>query len=181
MALDKIINESDLNLLKEIAGERFADVEKMFATDYIPYSRFEDVNGKKKALEEEKKQLETKVNELTTTYTDTENKLKEKEAAINEIKTKFTSRLVDAKIKENLINSGVKHPELLTAQIDKSALEYDEEVNEIKNIDEVVKSLQEKYSDMFNAEPKFKDNIKPQKNNQNDAIKVNKVERYFKI
>ena len=52
MALDKIINESDLATLKEIAGERFNDVEKMFSIYYIPYSRFEEVNSKKKALEE---------------------------------------------------------------------------------------------------------------------------------
>lgn len=181
MALDKIINESDLATLKEIAGERFEDVEKMFSIDYIPYSRFEEVNGKKKTLEEEKTNLEKQFNELTTTYTATETKLKEQETAINELKTKFTSRLVDAKIKENLLNAGVKHPELLTAQIDKNTLEYDEDANEIKNIDEVVKTLQEKYSDMFNSEGKFKDNIKPQKNNQNDTIKIDKVERYFKI
>ena len=181
MALDKIINESDLATLKEIAGERFNDVEKMFSIDYIPYSRFEEVNGKKKALEEEKINLEKQVNELTTAHTADETKLKEHETAINELKSKFTSRLIDAKIKENLLNAGVKHPELLTSQIDKSTLEYDEDSNEIKNIDEVVKTLQDKYSDMFNSESKFKDNIKPQKNNTNDTIKIDKVERYFKI
>ena len=131
--------------------------------------------------EEEKINLEKQVNELTTAHTADETKLKEHETAINELTSKFTSRLIDAKIKENLLSAGVKHPELLTSQIDKSTLEYDEESNEIKNIDEVVKTLQDKYSDMFNSESKFKDKVKPQKNNTNDAIKIDKVERYFNI
>jgi chromosome segregation ATPase len=181
MALNKIINESDLATLKEIAGERFEDVEKMFSVDYIPYSRFEEVNSRKKALEDEKQNLEKQFNELTTAHTANETKLKEHETTINELKTKFAARMVDAKIKENLVGAGVKHPELLMAQIDKTSLEYDEDTNEIKNIDEVVKSLKDKYSDMFNTEEKFKDNVKPQKNNQNDNVKINEVERYFKI
>ena len=150
---DKIKTILGEDLYNEVKG-KLGDKSFDFLDGYIPKTRFDELNDKKKVsegkLKDYEKQLEdtkaliSESDEYKNKYASLETKFNEtmaqKDIAMENVTKKFL-------IKESLVKSGAKHPELLIKEIDMTALQIND--NKIVGISDVVNNLKTTYGDLF--------------------------------
>lgn len=148
--------------LKEVLGEelysqvteKIGDKKVDFLDNYIPKSRFDELNEKKKVNEEKVQSYEKQLNEVKKSMSDNEEfktKYAQLESKFNdEIKNK-DSELANVKkrflVKEALVAAGGKHPNLLIKEIDFNKLNI--ENDKIVGINDIVDELKTNYTDLF--------------------------------
>ena len=125
---------------------------------YIPKARFDEVNNAKKDLEQQLKERDKQLEDLSKKVKDNEELSKQ----IKELQeaNKATKEQYEAKIKDMTINAAirekltdVKYPDLLISKFDISKLTVTAD-GTVLGIDEQLKTIKEQYKDLFVPEVK---------------------------
>lgn len=125
-----------------------------FTKDYIPKTRFNEVNAKSKEFEKQitalNKQIETGKN-LISENEDLKNKYTVLEEDFNKNKDLHTQEITNIskrfKVETALRDAGAKHCEMLLTQVDLNKLTLDGD--NIIGLDDTIKGLKTTYEDMF--------------------------------
>lgn len=125
---------------------------------FIPKARFDEVNDAKKDLEQQLKDRDKQLDDLSK-------KVKDNEELSKQIKdlqdaNKTTKEQYEAKIKEMTINAAIrekltdaKYPDLLITKFDKSKLVVADD-GTVSGIDDQLTQIKEQYKDLFIPEVK---------------------------
>lgn len=164
--LKELIGEDSFKKVKTEIGEKDLIIND---GSYIPKSKFDELNDKKKNLETEKESLTKQANEFKQKADDLEKDNKTKTKTVEDQMAEMTKKLADIEaasqkdkaallnakkesaIKEALQEAGVKNPKNLRLlvkefEIDKTEIGDD---GKIKGFEDKVKLLQEDYKPLF--------------------------------
>ena len=142
--------------LFEQVNEKLGENEKLILNDgsYIPKSKFDEANEKAKELENEIEERDNQIEQLkndTQATDELKQKIEDLQEKNEQTKEELTNKLVNTKkdaALDRLFNDA-KYPELLKKQVDYDSLDYDEENDEIKNVDGLKEQYKESYPDLF--------------------------------
>lgn len=144
--------------LTEEQANKVLEVYSEELKGYIPKTRFDEVNNAKKDLEQQLRDRDKQLEDLSK-------KVKDNEELSKQIKdlqdaNDATKKQYEAKIKEMTINTAIrekltdaKYPDLLITKFDKSKLVVADD-GTVSGIDEQLTVLKEQYKDLFTPEVK---------------------------
>jgi len=125
---------------------------------YIPKARFDEVNNAKKDLEQQLKERDKQLEDLSKKVKDNEElskQIKELQEANKATKEQYEAKIKDmtinAAIRDKLIN--VKYPDLLISKFDKSKIVIAND-GTVSGIDEQLTVIKEQYKDLFTVDVK---------------------------
>ncbi len=129
---------------------------------FIPKSRFDEVNDAKKDLEQQLKDRDKQLDDLSKKAKDYEELSKQIQDLQEANKT--TKEQYEAKIKEMKIEAAIrekltdtKYPDLLVSKFDKAKLSLSEDGSQVFGIDDQLTALKEQYKDLFTPNVKGND------------------------
>jgi len=177
--LEKMLGEELYSQVMAKVGDKKIDL----LDNYIPKSRFNEVNDKVKALIEKVTSYESQVEETTKLLKGNE-EYKEKYSTLmesfkKELETKdkeIANIFKKNAVKEALTSEGGKHVELLMKDIDFEKLTIDGE-NKVVGLTEIVTNIKTSYSDLFiKTEVASSTNTNTKTNTKNDGTDTNNWE-----
>ena len=139
-------------LTEEQATQLVTEIEKM---PMIPKKRFDEVNNKKNALQEEIKNYESSIEELKNNANGDEDlkaqlqKLQDEQSTLKaEYEQKLSAERINAALKLSL-NGKAHDADLVLSLLNRESIKIDENGNITEGLEEQLKSLQESKSFLF--------------------------------
>jgi hypothetical protein len=174
-AIKKLLGDELYNQVLEKSGLKSSEFDLL--KNYIPKSRFNEVN-------EIKKQLEGKVTDFETQLNNTKKMLSDNEDYKNkysELETKFNDTIAHkdkeitniskmAIVESELMKAGAKHTNLLKREIDLESLKLDGD--SLIGITDTINKLKTDYNDLFKT-TKQTNNLNPNSGQDDDPAQNN--------
>lgn len=147
--------------LKELLGEdlynqviaKVGDAKIAVVSDgnWIPKSKFDEINEQKKAYKQQVDELSASLEDMKKSAAGNEELSKKLEDMTKQLAAKdaeMRNIIMSNAIEKALVRAQAKFPDLLMSKFDMEKIEIAED-GTIKGIDDQLKSLQEKYKDLF--------------------------------
>lgn len=151
MTLEQLVA---MGMNEDVAKKVIEEHQKTIKDQYIPISRFNEVNEAKKQLETDLKGRDKQLKDLGSKVKDNEdltkqiNELQEANKKSNsDYETKIKNLTLDSSIKMALKDRKFKHPDLLMGKVDREKLVINQD-GTITGLDEQMKVLEETFSDL---------------------------------
>lgn len=167
----ELLGEEKFTSLKALLGDVKVIVDD---GNFIPKSRFDEVNQTKNSLKEQIETMNGELTKLKKLSKDNEEATSKIEALQNDIKAKEKDAALLSKkfaIKDALREAGATHADLLADKFELDKIELDGD--KIKDVENVLKPVREKYSDMFGTAKLGGDSPKDGKTPIPNEYKVN--------
>jgi len=152
-AIKEKIGEELYKQVTEKLGDLKIDI---ISDNYVPKSRFNEINESKKELERQIGERDIQLKDLSTKATGNDEltkKLNELTEMNTQTKNEYENKIKDinfnAAIEKALTSNNAKYSDLLMSKIDKSKLILNE--NGVIGLDDQLKTLKEAYKDMFGS------------------------------
>jgi hypothetical protein len=144
-----------LGMSEEVAKKVLESHQKAIKDNYIPLSRFNEVNEAKKQLETDIKGRDKQLKDLgekAKGNEDLEKQIKDLQETNKKTKADYDSKVknitLDNAIKLSLKDNKAKHEDLLIGKFDREKLTIKED-GTVEGLDEQINTLKEGYKDLF--------------------------------